>query len=298
MSQPIQRDGVWWHQKTDATWLRWNAQKSEWESAPATPPPPPAPHEGSVAAVTPDFDAKSHGSEPAFGFSTSESGTPPTPDLPEGPAEVKWEFGDEGRETTSLGPANADVLPPESDKPSAGEWLNSSTAWMGSNRAVAALIALIVLAAAVFAAFTFMGGDTDPAGGGGTAGTAIGTPLPKKAAVRKLNSLCKSANRRMKALGTPTTPDEFVDYMGKASKEFKGLLQNLREIKPRAEQKVAFARIVKDFEKSLRYADEALAAAQTGNVAGLQQTLVELDSFSTKMRGRARAFGAHACAAA
>jgi hypothetical protein len=298
MSQPIQRDGVWWHQKTDGTWLRWNAQKSEWESAPAPPPPPPAPHEDSVAAVTPDFDAKSHGSAPAFGFSTAESGTPPTPDLPEGPAEVKWEFGDGGRETTGLGPANADVLPPESDKPSAGEWLNSSTAWMGSNRAVAALIALIVLAGAVFVAFTFMGGDTGTADGGDTPGTAIGTPLPKKAAVRKLNSLCKSANRRMKALGNPTTTAEFADFLGKARGEFKGFVRDLGSIKPRSEDKSDFNRIVNDFKKSLQYTNEALAAAETGNIVALQQTLVEFDSFTTKMRGRARAFGAHACAQA
>lgn len=284
MSQPIQRDGVWWHQKADGTWLRWNAQKSEWETAPAAPPPPTPPQENGPA-IPAATDPEANDVEPAFGFSTADS---VDPGLPEGPEEVKWEFGDEGGETISLGPANADLLPPESDKPSASDWLNA-------NRAVAALVAVLVLAAAAFAAFTFLGGGDDPADDG-TPGTTIDDPASKKAAVRKLNALCTSADRRMKALGTPTTPDEFVGYLDKARNEFKGFVRDLNQIRPLPEDKAAFGRIVKDFKKSLRYTDEALAAAQAGNMTGLQQTLVKFDGFSTKMRGRARAFGAHACA--
>ena len=286
MSQPIQRDGVWWHQKADGTWLRWNAQKSEWETAPAAPPPPAPPQEdGPSTGVT--TDSVTEGREPAFGFSTGDPVGHSDPELPEGSEEVSWEFGEESGEGSTLGPANADVLPPESDKPSASDWLND-------NRAIAALAALIVLAAAVFAVFTFMGGGDDPSAG--NPGTPIGDPVSKKAAVKKLNALCKSAQGRIKALGTPTTTDEFVGYLDKARNEFRGFVRDLNQIRPLPEDKAAFGRIVKDFKKSLSYTDEALAAAQAGNLVGLQQTLVEFDGFSTKMRGRARAFGAHACA--
>ena len=286
MSQPIQRDGVWWHQKADGTWLRWNAPKSEWEAAPAPPPPPPAPTQagGKPAAAGPDPVAK--GREPAFGFSTAESDEPSSSDSPEGTGEVAWEFGEESGEPISFGPANADVLPPESDKPTASEWLNS-------NRAVAALVALVVLAAAVFAAFTFMGGDDGTTDDGGP---EVSSPLPTKAAARKLNALCSSAQRRMNAVATPTTPDEMVSYMGKVRSEYKGILRELRGFKTGPKYRSGFNQIVKDIEKTLRYTDQIVSAAQAGDEAALQQTLLELDAFSNKMKGHARAFGADACA--
>lgn len=284
MAQPIQRDGVWWHQKADGNWLRWNAQKSEWETAPAAPPPPAPPQENApLPAVLPDSGADRKG-EPAFGFSTADGETSPTPALPEGTEEVAWELGES--EAVNIGPANADVLPPETDQQSATDWLNS-------NRPVALLAALVVLAAAVFSAFTFMGGNDDP-GPGATPGTV--TPLPKKAAVRKLNSLCSTAQRRMNKLGTPTTPDEFVSYMDKAKSEYQGILRQLRGVKTSPQDKAAFNRIVKDIKQTLRYTDRIVAAAQAGDDAAFQQMLLEMDSFSTKMKGHARAFGAHACA--
>ena len=279
MSQPIQRDGVWWHQKADDTWLRWNAQKSEWETAPAAPPPP-APPQGDGPETA--LNAES------FGFSTSESGAPSSSGGPEASVEVKWDFGDEGGAPINLGPANADVLPPESGKPSASDWLNA-------NRAVAALIAVILLAAAAFAGVTFLGGDDDP-GAGGIADGAIGAPISKKAAVRKLDALCSSAKSRMNALGNPTSTDEFVVFLDKAGNEFKAIVQELGRVRPAPKHKADFSRIVQDFQKSISYAGEAKAAAESGNLVGLQQTLVEMDAFSTKMRSRARAFGANACA--
>jgi hypothetical protein len=288
MSQPIQRDGVWWHQKADGTWLRWNAPKSEWEAAPAPPPPPPAPPQESGKSIgfVPDSTAK--GREPAFGFSTAESDEPSSTVAPEGTDEVSWEFGEDSGEPFSFGPANADVLPPESDKPTASEWLND-------NRAVAALVALVVLAAAVFAAFTFMGGDD---GTTGDRNPEVSSPLPTKAAARKLNALCSSAKRRMNAVATPTTPDEMVSYMGKVRSEYKGILRELRGFKTGPKDRSAFNQIVEDIEKTLRYADRIVSAAQAGDEAEFQQTLLELDSFSNTMRGHARAFGADACATA
>ena len=290
MSQPIQRDGVWWHQKADGTWLRWNAPKSEWEAAPAPPPPPPAPTQagGKPAAAGPDPVAK--GREPAFGFSTAESDEPSSSDSPEGTGEVAWEFGEESGEPISFGPANADVLPPESDKPTASEWLNS-------NRAVAALVALVVLAAAVFAAFTFMGGDADSSGPAG-APSAIGEPVSKKAAARKLNGLCKSAKREIKSLGTPTSPDELVDYMTGVDRTYSSFLRDLGAIQPVPEIKVKFARLVRDFKQQSVYADDMLAAAKAGDLVTAQQKLQELEAESVKMNARARAFGADACTSA
>jgi hypothetical protein len=39
MSAPILRKGVWWHEKRDGTWLRWDAERQTW--TPQTDPPPP-----------------------------------------------------------------------------------------------------------------------------------------------------------------------------------------------------------------------------------------------------------------
>jgi hypothetical protein len=287
MSQPIQRDGVWWHQKADGTWLRWNAQKSEWETAPAAPPPPAPPGESGPAAAVPS-DPVDQSREPAFGFSTADPDAPSTTALPEGSEEVTWDFGDESVDPVNFGPANADVLPPESDKPTATDWLND-------NRAIAAVAALVLLAAAVFAAFTFFGGGDDTTDAG-TADTAIGTVSPNKVVVRKLNSLCKSAKREIKALGTPTTSDDLVTYMSGVKRAYNGFFQKLDGIKPKPEIEADFARLVKDFKKQSNWADDMFAAAQSGNIIAAQQRMQQLEAESTKMNARARSFGAHACA--
>lgn len=39
MSEPVFRNGVWWQQQDDGTWLRWNDSGRTWERS-ATPPPP------------------------------------------------------------------------------------------------------------------------------------------------------------------------------------------------------------------------------------------------------------------
>ena len=39
MSEPVFRNGVWWQQQDDGTWLRWNDAGQTWEPS-DTPPPP------------------------------------------------------------------------------------------------------------------------------------------------------------------------------------------------------------------------------------------------------------------
>jgi len=293
LSQPIQRDGVWWHQKADGTWLRWNAPKGEWDTAPAPPPPPAPPGETSGATPVLPQSTQARGEEPAFGFSTAAaSETSIQSDLDESSESSNWELSDNAPEDDrALGPANADVLPPESESASASDWLNA-------NRPVAALIALILLAAAVFAAFTFMGGDDETPPGGATPDAAIGTAAPTKALARKLDALCTTATRKMKDVGNPTSTAEFVDYLGKAKSTMKVFMRGLHDINPGQKSKATFAELVKDFEQSMVYIDDVLAAAQAGDGEALQQKLVEYDSFSKKMMGRARTFGALACAGA
>jgi hypothetical protein len=236
-----------------------------------------------------DAGTEERSAEPAFGFSTGDSGEQDTPELPARSEKVTWKFGDENDAPVNLAPANADVLPPDSDKPSRTEWLNS-------NRPAALVVALIVLAAALFAGFTFMGGD-DGSTGTGPNGAAIGD-TPSKVVVRKLNALCKSAKREIKGLGTPTTPDELVTYMTGVQRTYSGFLKDLKHIKAGPEVGADFARLVKDFKQAARYADETLAAARAGDLATAQEMMQRIDAESTKMNARARAFGAHACASA
>ena len=40
--ESIQRDGVWWHQQTDGSWLRFDVSSGQWQPS-AVAPPPPAP---------------------------------------------------------------------------------------------------------------------------------------------------------------------------------------------------------------------------------------------------------------
>ena len=42
MSEPVFRNGVWWQQQADGTWLRWYDARQTWEPS-DTPPPPDAP---------------------------------------------------------------------------------------------------------------------------------------------------------------------------------------------------------------------------------------------------------------
>ena len=39
MKEPVSRQGVWWQEQDDGTWLRWNEGAGSWEPS-ATPPPP------------------------------------------------------------------------------------------------------------------------------------------------------------------------------------------------------------------------------------------------------------------
>lgn len=48
MSEPVFRNGAWWQQQNDGTWLRWNDGAQAWERSETPPPPdesglPPAP---------------------------------------------------------------------------------------------------------------------------------------------------------------------------------------------------------------------------------------------------------------
>jgi Interferon-induced transmembrane protein len=57
VGEPVLRNGVWWQQQDDGTWLRWNDAGRTWEgsSTPppdegsALPPPPPMPGQGGFA---------------------------------------------------------------------------------------------------------------------------------------------------------------------------------------------------------------------------------------------------------
>jgi uncharacterized protein DUF4328 len=53
MSEPVQRDGQWWTQAEDGSWLKWNAEGYRWDPQPGSPPPEPTaapPSDASAAA--------------------------------------------------------------------------------------------------------------------------------------------------------------------------------------------------------------------------------------------------------
>jgi hypothetical protein len=87
-NQPIQRDGVWWHQRADESWLRWNSGDGTWEEHGSGPPPPAAPGE----PVLPVFE------DPVVaGFGGASLVTPVTPVF------------------QAAGPANATLVPTPAD---------------------------------------------------------------------------------------------------------------------------------------------------------------------------------------
>ena len=56
MSEPVFRNGAWWQQQNDGTWLRWNDGAQTWERSETPPPPdesglPPAPLPGQGLAT-------------------------------------------------------------------------------------------------------------------------------------------------------------------------------------------------------------------------------------------------------
>lgn len=58
MSEPVFRNGVWWQQQDDGTWLRWNDGGQTWERSDTPPPPdgsglPPAPPTPGQAVAAP-----------------------------------------------------------------------------------------------------------------------------------------------------------------------------------------------------------------------------------------------------
>ncbi len=58
MSEPVLRNGAWWQQQADGTWLRWNDGAQTWEPSQTPPPPdesglPPAPPPPGQGLATP-----------------------------------------------------------------------------------------------------------------------------------------------------------------------------------------------------------------------------------------------------
>jgi hypothetical protein len=51
ITEPIQRDGVWWQQRDDGTWLRWDVLRGAWVQDAGTPGAPPAPGTSPEAPV-------------------------------------------------------------------------------------------------------------------------------------------------------------------------------------------------------------------------------------------------------
>jgi hypothetical protein len=68
MTEPVRRGGVWWRQREDGAWLRWDAAARTWEEA-AEPPPAPArppeqPEPAPVASsppAPPEYRSEEHG---------------------------------------------------------------------------------------------------------------------------------------------------------------------------------------------------------------------------------------------
>ncbi|MGH2734495.1 MAG: RDD family protein [Actinomycetota bacterium] len=91
ISEPVQRRGEWWQQRSDGAWLKWDTQAARWEEQTSPPPPPDA---TPTPSGVPQWGGWESGSEAQQGYQPSSYGRSlptgtqwsggPTPPLPAG----------------------------------------------------------------------------------------------------------------------------------------------------------------------------------------------------------------------
>ncbi|MFN2526069.1 MAG: hypothetical protein ABR505_07365 [Actinomycetota bacterium] len=246
MAESFQRDGVWWNQQADGSWLRWDEVARQWQPSPgppseAGPPPPPAPPPTSAATSplpTPGT-TQPLGTPGTYGPAASPAArAPSTPTAPYG---------------TAPSPSRIDVL-----APSAGGGLRQ-------NRTVLVVAGVVLVAGLAFAGVTLLGGDGD---------TDIPDIVPPEVApmaeeraefIAKADAICAQLNAASAALPQPKNRKQLIDRIKKGRAISVAAVKKLRSLDYPAADRPIIRQLFALSDRGLALLSKGLRAAQRGD---------------------------------
>lgn len=264
MSQPIQRNGVWWTKDDDGRWLQWDAAARTWVAASAPPPPPPAP-------PSPVAPQQARNDERA----ASLEGEAPRAGLHRNTAD---------RSTVAARGAGAFGSAREVNKP------------------LLALLGVALLGLVALGAAQLLNDDgpqdvapvtTTSVDGGGTGEPGVGGA--RAAFIRKGDARCATALDRQRALPAPESQEQLLDYLTTVRSINHKLLVDLKSLpRPRADRK-ALVRMFGFFERAVGGLDRAIVAARRRDPVQVQAILGDVGRLGRRFNALATRYGFREC---
>jgi hypothetical protein len=272
MDQPIQRNGSWWHQQPDGSWLKWNTDSNAWEPV-VSAPPPPTPPTARPAPGAPTFaDLRAAQSEPVVEVPAEPVTAAATPT--------------NGAPTR----ANGELFADDGSEPVASS--------LGRYKSVIASVVLVgMFALGGYFAMDFFTGGEDPAAAPTNPASTHETMSPAQHAfITKADAICAATATKVKKLGTPSTATEVVVFAHRSRALHASMMRKLLALKAPKSDRAVVRRLFVAGKGLGTYLVRVERAARAGNMAGVQKTLGELQSRTTKLNGRLAAYGFGACA--
>ncbi|HEX2240130.1 MAG TPA: hypothetical protein VHJ82_03160 [Actinomycetota bacterium] len=264
MAESIQRDGVWYNQQPDGTWLRWDDAARQWVPSPGPPPaptptPPPAPIGPPAGAVTSPLP--SPGSTQPLPSPVGQTGAPaPGMASPGGQ-------GGAGPTPTASHPSSYSSGTPLT--PSRTEVFAPGTTRTGlfQNRAVLIVLAVLLIGGLVGVGVTLMGGSD---------GTAIDQPddfeppVPPLAEERadfiaKADAICAQLNAASAALPQPQNRKQLIERVRKGLAISVVAIRKLRALDYPPEDRPVIRQLFALSDRGLALLRQGLRAAQAGD---------------------------------
>ncbi len=253
----ILRQGVWYHQKQDGTWLRYNNETSAWEPSAAPPPPtpPPAPEPRPEPQTT---------APPAAATEPVATDAPP-----------------DRRRSSYL----------ERYGKRSGPQVNPVVALA----VVAALLVAGIGGAFATGAFTPDEENPSPrlATAPGVPQERAPKPLKKKVFLAKADALCGVANSKMDALTVPTSFDPL--YLTQVIQINTKLVRNLRKLPPPREDQRQIDRMLTKVERALGYMILSVRSVREGSAVTATRALQRAQGLAAHANKIASAYGLKEC---
>lgn len=259
--QPIQRDGAWYARQADGTWLVWKPEDAAWVTGAAPPPPPPPPADSS--------NSEWWAVEPADVGSPIAAGQNLVDGSPEPQAVRKSSYME--RYGQRRGPQ-----------------LNPLIA-----AALAGALFVVALGAA-FAGGVFGTDEPDrtPIVLRATNGRDK-KPLTKEAFIAKADALCRVANDRIRALGSPSLFD-LTDAQAAILIETR-LVHALRKLQPPTRSRARIDRMLTKVERALGYSILTVKSAAGGSAVTAGNAAARASSLIAQANKISSAYGLKEC---
>ncbi|HVF53550.1 MAG TPA: hypothetical protein VNC78_08065 [Actinomycetota bacterium] len=262
MNEPFHRDGIWWLKGPGGTWYRWDLAEQVWTRSASEPPPAPLP------PSVPDHLRISEGDAteplaagPAVSPAHAGTGT--------------WDDDDVGDyQETSRFPS---VMGPES----------RGNLWMWTVGGLVGLVVLVFLASALF------GNGDDP--GNGDPDEALTRAEMKAAFIADADVLCAEAREFQQNLPPPTNERELIRFAQRVKEINRTLHSGLSGLEPPRRDEKKVEKMIGALSKSLRFLDEAIAAAKNDEEAAFARADGTATRFATQFRKKADRYGIKEC---